>query len=68
MQSSLNSAGPVSQRICRRYPPAVLFMGVQAHPLDPKQQQPVVFSSFPIVQDGWTCGEHDPVAGMIAAN
>jgi hypothetical protein len=48
---------------CRREPPQIFFIGLSAHPLNPKQQVPMTEFSFPRMRNDLWCGEH-PVIQM----
>lgn len=45
---------------CHRIPPTPAMVGMRAHPLDPRQQEPVAMSFWPSVGPHDWCGEFVP--------
>lgn len=51
---------PTTTGSCHRIPPVPSVVGMQPHPLDPRQQQPVAMSFWPSVGKTDWCGEFTP--------
>lgn len=50
-----------SPKVCRRYPPKPIMVGVKQGISQISQQEPLILAYFPVMMPTGWCGEHRPM-------